>query len=822
MSKNLPKKLLIKNKSNSLKIIENKKSLFKCFQYENQNNKEQKHKKNQMNKFIVHNKELNNDLDNKENINIKNINNNRNQINNNDYDFKQNYKNNECNIITYEKIKNLDYYKKKQSRNLLCSKFYDNKNKNIISKTNNNLSNKYEIKRKKNQLENINSTLNNKFSLIFNNQQFPQKNYDDIITDERPLTERESTNTINNNYHINRINSSKNLNFKNNYFLPKNNSGKKTLILDLDETLIHSSFKPFNMDNEFIININTKNKSKINEKEQYIVYVIKRPYVELFLSIVCEIFEVVVFTASVQVYANLILDEIDIEKKIKYRLYRDHCIKIDNDKYIKNLYCLGRDLKNVIIIDNNPLSYTLNIENGLPISTWETNQNDNELIKLIPILQYLSDKDVSDVRPIIKRIVKNQIINYDEVNKIINKNNNDYYIKKERQSYNDEKLNKEVNENYIEKIPKKRNKIYKKLEYNNNEIYYFNNSISNNQNIIKNIFVNRENQIFIKNLRNINKKNNRGKSEDNRTKKNNLQDNEERSITTFNKSKNLNISEKNIISKSEYKSNIINDIIKKNKGNKSFFEIKKRNNLNIPLPNNYGQIIPTNKINSIIGNRFYSKSLSRNSTNRNNYSDFNYRINNKAKKDNKFGVLYSLKYPQTLKNIFYQKIFQNNFFNKIPINSRNSSRNNNKEILTAKSSQKNLLFNFKRNIINFKDNKTKNYSFESYINSKYNIAVLKNNLNKYLTKFIINNQKNKINENKELNINKDNKIMKENNSYKIIKNHYNIYHINKSLKNVKTDNTTMKHSFSFLNKNKKIKDYISIINGYRRSNKKIE
>ena len=82
-------------------------------------------------------------------------------------------------------------------------------------------------------------------------------------------------------------------------------------------------------------------------------------------------------------------------------------------------------------------------------------------------------------------------------------------------------------------------------------------------------------------------------------------------------------------------------------------------NLNIPIPNNYGQIIPTNKINSIIGNRFYSKSQSRNSTNRNNYSDFNYRINNNTKKDNKFNFLYNSKYPLTLKNIFYQKVFQN-------------------------------------------------------------------------------------------------------------------------------------------------------------------
>ena len=52
----------------------------------------------------------------------------------------------------------------------------------------------------------------------------------------------------------------------------------------------------------------------------------------------------------------------------------------------------------MIIIDNNPLSYDNNVENGIPILSWYEDTNDKELLKLIPILKYMSNNDVIDVR----------------------------------------------------------------------------------------------------------------------------------------------------------------------------------------------------------------------------------------------------------------------------------------------------------------------------------------------------------------------------------------------------------------------------------------
>ena len=196
--------------------------------------------------------------------------------------------------------------------------------------------------------------------------------------------------------------------------LPNKLDNKKTLVLDLDETLIHSAFEPFKPKDDIKLKMKIKN-------EGYIIHVLKRPYLDEFLKIVTQKYEVVIFTASISDYANPLLDKLDPFKKISYRLFREHCTKTDNGLFIKDLNKLGRNLKDVIIIDNNPVSYTLNKSNGLPILTWHSFQSDNELIKLIPLLIHLTIVD--DVRTVINKVVNGYYVNYKEVNKIIKNNN---------------------------------------------------------------------------------------------------------------------------------------------------------------------------------------------------------------------------------------------------------------------------------------------------------------------------------------------------------------------------------------------------------------
>ncbi|EGV62287.1 RxLR effector protein psr2 [Yamadazyma tenuis] len=163
---------------------------------------------------------------------------------------------------------------------------------------------------------------------------------------------------------------------------------KKCLILDLDETLVHSSFK-YLRTADFVIPVEIDN-------QIHHVYVIKRPGVDEFLEKVGQWYEVVVFTASVSKYGNPLLDKLDIHKSVHHRLFRDSCFNYENN-FIKNLSQIGRPLGESIIIDNSPASYIFHPQHSVPISSWFSDTHDNELLDLLPFLHDLSEQNVDDV-----------------------------------------------------------------------------------------------------------------------------------------------------------------------------------------------------------------------------------------------------------------------------------------------------------------------------------------------------------------------------------------------------------------------------------------
>jgi len=123
------------------------------------------------------------------------------------------------------------------------------------------------------------------------------------------------------------------------------------------------------------------------------VYVRKRPFVEEFLARVSELFEVVVLTASLEVYADPVLDELDYDGMwVHHRLFRDSCANL-NGNYIKDLSYLGRPLHQVIIIDNSPTSYLFQPRNALPITSWFDDNSDVELKDLLPVLRRAAATD---------------------------------------------------------------------------------------------------------------------------------------------------------------------------------------------------------------------------------------------------------------------------------------------------------------------------------------------------------------------------------------------------------------------------------------------
>lgn len=122
----------------------------------------------------------------------------------------------------------------------------------------------------------------------------------------------------------------------------------------------------------------------------------------MFLRRMSQLFEVVIFTASIPKYANAIMDILDPTGYCSSRLYRNNCSMVSN-VFVKNLYKVGRNLSDLIILDNSPISYLMNYENALPIKTWLDDKNDIELYKYLRLLEYLADVD--DVRDEIGRLV---------------------------------------------------------------------------------------------------------------------------------------------------------------------------------------------------------------------------------------------------------------------------------------------------------------------------------------------------------------------------------------------------------------------------------
>uniref|UniRef100_A0A7C9AKM4 Protein-serine/threonine phosphatase n=1 Tax=Opuntia streptacantha TaxID=393608 RepID=A0A7C9AKM4_OPUST len=170
---------------------------------------------------------------------------------------------------------------------------------------------------------------------------------------------------------------------------PLQDRKKKTVFLDLDETLIHSSPDPPPEKFDFIV------RPQI-DGEIMNFYVLKRPGVDELLEFLSGKFEIVIFTAGLEEYASAVLDELDKNRVINHRLFRDSCREMDG-KFVKDLSQVGRDLWKVVIVDDNPSSYSFQPENAIRIRPFVDDMEDQELGKLIEFFRECEDaEDVRD------------------------------------------------------------------------------------------------------------------------------------------------------------------------------------------------------------------------------------------------------------------------------------------------------------------------------------------------------------------------------------------------------------------------------------------
>ncbi|RXM93791.1 CTD small phosphatase-like protein 2-A [Acipenser ruthenus] len=147
---------------------------------------------------------------------------------------------------------------------------------------------------------------------------------------------------------------------------------ESTLVLDLEETLVYSSLNVIeNAEHTFLTHF---------QDQQYKIFV---------------------YTSAKKEYADEILDLVDPQKKlVRHRLYQEDCFCVQGH-YIKDLAVLKRDLAKAVIVGNTPYTFPYQLMNMIPIPSWYGNKADQELQKLIPDLEKLSEMD--DFQVVLKR-----------------------------------------------------------------------------------------------------------------------------------------------------------------------------------------------------------------------------------------------------------------------------------------------------------------------------------------------------------------------------------------------------------------------------------
>ncbi|KAI9248147.1 NLI interacting factor [Helicostylum pulchrum] len=172
----------------------------------------------------------------------------------------------------------------------------------------------------------------------------------------------------------------------------------KTLVLDLDETLVHSVRLGTNEVN-ISPSIKTKTIEVTSDKQSILYQVYKRPHVDFFLSTISKWYKVVIFTASMSEYADPVIDWLDQDQTfISQRYFRQSCLLRDGN-FLKDITIAETDLSKVCLIDNSPIAYELCQENAIPLTTWISNPKDDCLLDLLPLLDAL--RFTADVRSIL-------------------------------------------------------------------------------------------------------------------------------------------------------------------------------------------------------------------------------------------------------------------------------------------------------------------------------------------------------------------------------------------------------------------------------------
>jgi carboxy-terminal domain RNA polymerase II polypeptide A small phosphatase len=169
---------------------------------------------------------------------------------------------------------------------------------------------------------------------------------------------------------------------------------KALLILDLDETLIHSSSKELGRSCDFKV---------------FDFFVYKRPHLDKFLVAVFSFYKVAIWSTGSDDYVDLLVKEI-LPPGLQFEFVwgRSRCTakrmsaedadygstdpgRIDYIKPVKKLRNKGFNRERILIVDDSPHKVADNYGNAIYVSEFTGESNDDELLMLSEYLATISD-----------------------------------------------------------------------------------------------------------------------------------------------------------------------------------------------------------------------------------------------------------------------------------------------------------------------------------------------------------------------------------------------------------------------------------------------
>lgn len=154
-----------------------------------------------------------------------------------------------------------------------------------------------------------------------------------------------------------------------------------TLVLDLEKTLVSSTWD-----------------------RKYGWRHAKRPGVDKFLHDMAQYYEIVLYSPSIDGVAEPVVASLDKDGCIMHRLYRDSTYYVDG-VHVKDLDRLNRNIKRMIILDDDPAEVQFNPENLIRVKPYDdpTDRTDNTLERITPFLIEIAREGYNDIPALLRQ-----------------------------------------------------------------------------------------------------------------------------------------------------------------------------------------------------------------------------------------------------------------------------------------------------------------------------------------------------------------------------------------------------------------------------------